>query len=94
MNDFPALRLLFGAYLNLEWDQDYADPWEAVYDFIANEPIAVDVKSEVRGLLDNVGVDDEDLRRVVVGALRSGYRPEADGWTYADWLMELARRSP
>jgi hypothetical protein len=88
---FVSLRLLFGGYINLDWIDDYDDPWDAVADFVASEPGASDLPGEVGSLLSSQPLEPE-LRRLVVNELGSGYLPESDGWRYDEWLAELAAR--
>jgi hypothetical protein len=88
---FASLRLLFGGYLNLDWIDDYDDPWDAVSDFAASEPSASDLPGEV-GVLLSSQPQEPELRHVVVDELGSGYLPESDGWRYDEWLAELAAR--
>ncbi|MEQ4205800.1 contact-dependent growth inhibition system immunity protein [Actinopolymorpha sp. B9G3] len=88
---YPALELLLQAYLTLDWPDDYVDAWAAVDDFVANEPIAGQISGEVTELLKSNPCDDE-LRRLVVGELGSGYLPETDGWSMREWLDTLRQR--
>lgn len=91
MKSYPALSLLLQGYLNLDWPDEYEDPWRAVDDFVASEPVATDVPSEVKDIL-AWGPSDADLRQLLVEQLGSGYLPDADGWTIADWLAAVADR--
>lgn len=86
-----TLRLLFGGYLNLDWIDDYDDPWDAVTDFVQSEPSSSDLPGEVVTLLSSQP-QERELRRLVVDELGSGYLPESDGWRYDEWLAELADR--
>ena len=88
---FVSLRLLFGGYLNLDWIDDYEDPWEAVTDFANSEPSASDLPDEVGEVLSSQ-LEEGELRRLVVDELGCGYLPESDGWRYTEWLTELAAR--
>ena len=88
---FVSLRLLFGGYLNLGWIDEYDDPWDAVTDFVNSEPDASDLPGEVGALLSSQPQEDE-LRRLIIDELGSGYLLESDGWRYDEWLAELAVR--
>jgi CdiI immunity protein len=93
MGDLRSLRLLFQGYLTPDWPEDYdGDPWAAVDDFVASEPSAArSVPAEVETVLSEYSTDDE-VRQLVVGELGSGYLPEADGYAYRDWLLQVSRR--
>jgi hypothetical protein len=92
MKPLRSLELLFQGYLNLDWIDDYPDPWDAIDDFAGAEPEdAVQLPHDVEALLDAVQ-REEDLRRIVISDLGSGYLPESDGWTYRDWLRAVANR--
>ncbi len=92
MIDLPALRLLVQGYLNLDWPDDYGDPWRAVDDFLQNEPSHVGLLlDEIENLLRDAS--EEALRRLILEDLGSGYLPETEGWAYRSWLTELARRT-
>jgi len=89
--DLPALTLLLQAYLNIDWLNEYGEPWLAVQGFATNEPIAIDLSAEVEGLIAQDG-SEEELQHLIVEEMGSGYLPEADGWTYREWLRELQTR--
>lgn len=93
MNDHPALTQLLQAYLHLDWPEDYGDPWAAIDDFLRSEPEqAARLAGEIDRLLGDTA-EEAELRRLVVGELGSGYLPEADGWSFASWLAEIAWRA-
>lgn len=87
-----ALALFLQGYLNVDWIDEYGDPWGALDDFIASEPIAETLASEIRAILAS-GQPDDALRTLVIDDLGSGYLPEADGWEYATWLEKVAERA-
>lgn len=93
MNDHPALAHLLQAYLHLDWPEDYGDPWAAIDDFLRSEPEhAGRLAAEIDRLLGAVS-DEAELKTLVVEELGSCYLPEADGWSYASWLAEIAWRA-
>lgn len=89
--NYPQLATLLQGYLNIDWPDDYDDPWGAVDDYAASEPRAGEVITEIESLLLSEP-SSERLRKVVVDELGSGYPPEADGWTMAAWLRAVADR--
>lgn len=93
MSHRTALKQLLQGYLNFDWPEEYGDPWSAVADFLRSEPeYGRLLGAEIAALL-RTATSEGDLRQVVLGELGSGYLPEADGWTYAAWLREVARRA-
>ena len=86
----PVLKLLFQAYLTVDWPEDYADVRAAINDFVANEPAAVGIDAELAELLDSTA-DDEVLRRRVVEELGSGYLPDVEGLSMREWLETVRR---
>jgi hypothetical protein len=92
MTNYPALTLLLQGYLNLDWPDEYGNPWAAVDDFLASEPLARQLRSEIDEILAG-NMPDDYLRALVVDTIGSGYLPEANGWTIADWLRALANRA-
>jgi len=93
MKTFPALRQLLLGYLNLDWPEEYRDPWKAIEDFFRSESeYRHSIPGEVADLID-IAPSEIKLRRYVLNELGSGYLPEADGWTYRDWLEEISRRA-
>jgi len=92
MTSLPALEQLFGVYLNLDWIDDYADPWRAIEEFATSEPIdAARLPGEVASLLRG-SPSESSLRHRILDELGSGYDPDADGWTYEAWLREVVKR--
>jgi hypothetical protein len=92
MTSLTALRLLLQGYLNYDWPDEYDDPRMAVDDFARSEPALARVLSgDVEHVIANANGESQ-LRRVVVDELGSGYLPEADDWTYLQWLKEVVRR--
>jgi CdiI immunity protein len=88
----PALTLLLQAYLNLDWPDDYGgEPWAAVEDFSRSEPDAAKVIGEIQSILEQRPTES-DLEHLIVDELASGYLPQSDGWTYRQWLAEVAHR--
>lgn len=93
MREFKSLQLLLQGYLNIDWPDDYTDVWAAVEDFVCSEPASVtSLPMEIESLLRRFR-SEEELRDFFIGELASGYLPEFDGWTYRDWLIELAGRA-
>lgn len=92
MKDYPALRQLLQAYLHQDWPVEYSDPWDGVADFARSEPAhSTRLPAEIDEILDRFR-SESDLRQLVIGQCQSGYLPEADGWTYRDWLTEVRSR--
>jgi hypothetical protein len=90
VTSLPALTLLLQGYLTLDWPEDYhGDPWAAVDDFAATEPHASKLVEEIRIVLTQTS-SEEAVKELVAEDLGCGYVPPADGWTYTDWLAEVA----
>lgn len=92
MTAYPALLHLLQGYLHLDWIEEYGDPWAAVLDFARLEPKNA---SAIGGEIDSVlgkHSSESELRHFLVDECGSGYLPDADGWTYADWLKEVKVR--
>jgi hypothetical protein len=93
MTEYEALEDFFHTFLNQDWYSEFdADPWRAVLDFTRLGPeVASRARTEVALILASDRSEDE-LRELVLDELDSAYTPEGDGWTYRDWLAELASR--
>lgn len=83
---------LLGAYLNLDWPEEYGTWWAAVDDYCVHEPSAKNLVPEIEEVLRTI-TSEAGLRRLVVDELDSGYLPDADGTTtYREWLEAVAWR--
>lgn len=89
---YPALELLVQAYLTIDWVDEYEDVWEAVDDFVANEPVAPDLPDDITRLLAAKPAEDE-LTAFVTDELGCGYPPDEDGLTTTEWLTLVRRRA-
>ena len=87
--DHPALRLLLGAYLDLDWADEYGTPWNAVDGFVAGEPSAAELPGEIDDVL-AAGHDEAGLRAIVLDDMGTGYLPR-EGDSIASWLADVAR---
>lgn len=93
MKKYPALEVLLAGYLTFDWPEEYGEPWNAVENFFRSESeYRLLIPGEVADLIHSAPSEIE-LRRYVVDEIYCGYLPEADGWTYRDWLEEIARRA-
>jgi hypothetical protein len=86
-----SLERLLRTYFHQDWVDDYPDPWDAVDDFIHEEPqLAAELPAEVKSILQETPTEAQ--LRQLVEELRFGYYIEADGWTYRGWLSAVADR--
>ncbi len=88
----PALRRFAGAYLNEDWNIEYASDAAALRDFVKDAPeLAGRLPSEIEHLLESVP-DDELLAGVLDEELAIGYSPAAEGLTDRQWLRRVAEQ--
>jgi hypothetical protein len=82
-----------GAYLTLDWPEEYGDPWSALADFIRSEPaLAPQLPVEIATLLDGQPSENQ-LRALIVDDMGSGYTPEGDGTSFREWLSQVQTRA-
>ena len=82
----------FGGYLNEDWADEYADPWQAVDDFVRSQH---DDALYLRGAIEEVirQYPSEDALFARLLRLGLGYRIQFNGWTsHRDWLLAVAAR--
>lgn len=101
MTHYEALEQLLGGYLNEDWADDYADPWQAVDDFPRSQPsYALKLRGEIEDILRHC--TSENALDAQLTRLGLGYRIQAHGWTsHRTWLLavgdrveEVLRKSP
>lgn len=86
----PALEHLVGAYLNEDVFDFYKNPMAAVEAFIADEPDAPQLPSEIEHVLATYQ-SDPDLEKFLEG-LGLGLILLEDEGTYRAWLAGIAHR--
>lgn len=93
MAEYDALRYLLRTYYHPDWAEDHAnDPWNVVLEFARSDPeIAGRAREEIGEILSS-DMAEGDVRHLVMDDLDSNYLVEADGWTYRNWLDEVATR--
>jgi len=90
MNDYPALRRFFGAYLHEDWPDEFPDEWAAADEFVRGEPQAApDFGAEIGQLLMNC-LEEDQLRHVLLYDFGAAIMIERRGWKYRDWLQAIA----
>ena len=91
MTATPALMHLVGAYLNLDWLDDYEDEWAALDDFIAGEPQAARaLPGEIAMVLTTYPT--EEAVHAYLDELYTGYAADPDEGGFRGWLVEVSRR--
>jgi hypothetical protein len=92
VTEYEALEQLLGGYLNEDWTDDYADPWQAVDDFVQSEHSdAVNLRLEITDIIRQY--PSEDALDAQLTRLGLGYRIQFNGWTsHRDWLLAVADR--
>ena len=90
--EYNVLEQLLGGYLNEDWADDYADPWQAVDDFVHSQGSdAVNLRRAITDTIRQYPSQDALYARLL--RLGLGYRIQADGWTsHRDWLLAVADR--
>jgi hypothetical protein len=92
MTEVPALKRLFGAYVNEDWPDFYDDVWAAVDDFIAGAPtLSHQLPSEIELVL-RERQSEAALERFL-DSLGLGYQPAAEDSGFSGFLTEVARRA-
>ena len=90
-DQYPTLWRFLGAYLHQDWRLDYADPLNAVSDFLAAEPTSASpLAHEIDRVLASTSTSVEAERLVV--DLGSFYLPSLDGKDARVWLAALHAR--
>lgn len=90
MEDYPALRLFFGAYMYESWHAEFADEWVAADAFVRAEPhLAPQFQEEVAQLLAR-HPDEEAVRRILLHDFGAAAMVENLGWKYHDWMRAMA----
>ena len=84
-----SLALLFGAYLNLDWDLEYGSVERGVEAFRRDEGAnsAAEVVKQLDALL--AAHPSEGELRSVLDGLGCGFFPTGSGLTYSAWLGDL-----
>jgi hypothetical protein len=92
VTEYEALEQLLGGYLNEDWADDYADPWQAVDDFPRSQPsYALKLRREVGNIIRQYPSENALFARLL--RLGLGYRIQAAGWTsHREWLLAVADR--
>ena len=92
MTEYEALEQLLGGYLNEDWTDDYADPWQAVDDFARSEHSdAQSLRREIKRVIQQFPSEDALYAHLL--GLGLGYRIRFNGWTsHRDWLLAVADR--
>lgn len=90
--EYEALEQLLGGYLNEDWADDYADPWQAVEDFPPSQgSYALRLRPEIEDIIRQYPSEDALFARLL--RLGLGYRIQFHGWTsHRDWLLAVADR--
>lgn len=90
--EYEALEQLLGGYLNEDWADDYADPWQAVEDFPPSQGgYALRLRPEIEDIIRQYPSEDALYARPL--RLGLGYRIQFPGWTsHRDWLLAVADR--
>jgi CdiI immunity protein len=92
MTDVPALKRLFGAYVNEDWADFYDDVWAAVDDFVVGAPtLSQRLPSEIDLVLQERGTDDS--LEQFLDSLGLGYQPTSGEEDLAGFLREIAARA-
>jgi hypothetical protein len=86
--DTPALKLLMGGYFHQDWYDENQDEWANVDEFLASEPLAVQLPAEIARVLEAMPTD-EQVKTYLAG-LGSCYVADSDG--YRPWLRRIAER--
>jgi hypothetical protein len=89
--EWRSLWLLLAAYLNPDYDLDYAD-WQSAVRACARETSRQDVRSAIHGisrLLEDLG-DERNLELAMDHFGLDGYCPVAHGLTYREWLTQVS----
>lgn len=89
---YEALEQLLGGYLNEDWADDYADPWQAVDDFVHGQHSdALHLRHAIEEVISQYPSEDDLFPRLL--RLGLGYRIQFHGWTsHRDWLLAVADR--
>jgi urease accessory protein UreF len=89
--DWDALGTLFGAYLHQDYDAEYKDAWGAVKAYRSENSSSFVSRAiaQIDRLLEELKTEEE-LERASQ-RLGSAFYPPGTGWTYRDWLTEVAR---
>lgn len=92
MTEYDVLEQLLGGYLNEDWADDYADPWQAVDDFAhSQDDDALHLRRAIEDVIRTYPSEDALFARLV--QLGLGYRIQFHGWTsHRDWLLAVADR--
>lgn len=90
MTGSQALTELVAGYLNQDWPLDYATVWDAVRAFCDEEPptVVAQARNQALQLLRSVD-SEEELKRVLVDELGSGYWPPGENLTFREWLERV-----
>jgi hypothetical protein len=86
------MEQFLGGYLNEDWADDYADPWQAVDDFARSQHgDALHLRREIENIIRQYPSEDALLPPLL--RLGLGYRIQFHGWTsHRDWLLAVADR--
>ncbi|MEO7260751.1 MAG: contact-dependent growth inhibition system immunity protein [Jatrophihabitantaceae bacterium] len=90
--EYNVLEQFLGGYLNEDWTDEYADPWQAVDDFVQSQHSdALHLRHAIEDVIRQYPAEDALVARLL--HLGLGYRIQADGWTsHRDWLLAIADR--
>jgi len=90
MNDYPALRRFFGAYLHEDWPDEFPDEWAAADEFVRGEPQAApNFGAEMAQFLRS-NPDEVQLQHTLLYDFGAAVMVEDRGWKYRDWLQAMA----
>ena len=90
MNDFPALRQFFGAYLHQDWYDEFPDEWAVADEYVSKEPLYAPHFATEMALLLARHPDEDQLRRILLYDFASAAMVENCGWKYRDWLQAMS----
>jgi hypothetical protein len=90
--EYDVLEQFLGGYLNEDWADDYADPWQAVDDFVQSQHSdALNLRHAIEDVIRQYPSEDALFARLL--RLGLGYRIQFHGWTsHRTWLLAVADR--
>lgn len=86
----PVLQNFLITYLHQDFDLQYGSMWAAVDAFIADEPDAARITTEIALVLETFA--SEGAAEAYLDELGCEYAADWDGSTYRGWLEEVSRR--
>jgi hypothetical protein len=90
MTRYFNLFQFFGGYLGQDWPDEYANEWDALDDYLRENPVSASrFCPEAQALLDE-HLSEEELHRFISYDLACAFAAEVGGWKYRDWLQALS----